>query len=1007
MSAATSTDASRNINSSKTKRDYIKTQLTIINNQIKHSMKQRDFIFGLCMLTGSVAFAASPFTGTSPEEAFANGGKYYLYQVESGKWLQSNRNDNGTNCWTTHAELGGIGFDIELRRPEGTNFEKGYQIFCYYTANGELNGSDEDRFFLDQGDRMLTEWIFEPTDGGYKIKVAAREVADDRQGRDGVAEDKYIGSDESNTYGGLSDDPSLFTWQLVSRDERIAKMKEEAAKNGSADATFLLPWNEHDRNNLRDRQWAVNDVNSFGGVIGLDGSQFYPVVERWHRIDHKASITLTDIPNGTYSFTVQGYYRDGEAVNDNPAESAETRRRAGTGNFVQAATYFAGTETGYFKSIFAEAKDASQDGFPAGVDLIDEDDIFIKTVYIPNSMGDAAVAFHQAADVDVADSATPYMNEWISAGVAEGALTVGVEKHANDDARHRDWLVYKRMYLRYDGEQIKDEDISGLQNQLKALIEEAEGLYQSAFMAEAIANAKNALATAQSSSSLIPAIDALQQAINRMKDSQGVIETYLATTEFFTDAEAQEKFDNAENRGGYEDALKTLRYARRRAASHKIKDIYEGVTAEELKKGGDFYIYNVGQQQFFSGGSDWGAHAALANPGIVVTLEPEEGVEDGMSFYINTHLRNGGPDDNPSQYLNYRGYCDCGRGDDFYFQAVEGKPGVYNILQNDYRDVHMAWYPWAGVDAGQGDETTVGTECRNLDPSDINAQWKVISVAERAKALESAAIDNPVDASFYISNPGFNQRMSDGEWSSSSNWADDRRGEGIWERGGNHNDFAWEYWNALDFEFNQNINEELPEGVYVAEVQGFYRNGNHDMQATNRDDDANNQLAGFYAGVDEVLLPNILEYMDMCPGEGHIATDITYEYEGEDRKEVAREAIGEIPMYVNEAEAWFHAGFYKTQLVFKHDGGPLFIGIYKESQATEEDWVVVDNFRLTFFGNKTTVEEVTGVTGVDEIVVDEANELKDNRIFNLMGIEVKNPTAPGLYIQNGKKFIVK
>ena len=281
------------------------------------------------MMTGGAAFAASPYTGTSPEEAFANGGKYYLYQVETGKWLQTNRHDNGDPSWTTHAELGGIGFDIELRRPEGGNFEKGYQIFCSFTNNGELNGSDEDRFFLDQGDRKLTEWIFEPSGEGYKIKVEAYQPENpDRQNRDGIAEDRYIGSDESNTFGGLSDDPTQFTWQLVSREERIAKMKEEAAKNGSADATFLLPWNERGRNDLRDREWSFIDINSYGG--GQDntgGNQYYPVTERWHRIDHKASITLTDIPNGTYSFTVQGFYRDEDIDWDN------TRLRAGSGRF--------------------------------------------------------------------------------------------------------------------------------------------------------------------------------------------------------------------------------------------------------------------------------------------------------------------------------------------------------------------------------------------------------------------------------------------------------------------------------------------------------------------------------------------------------------------------------------------------------------------------------------------------------------------------------------------------
>ncbi len=950
------------------------------------------------MMAGGAAFAASPYTGTSPEEAFANGGQYYLYQVETGKWLQTNRHDNGDLSWTTHAELGGIGFNIELRRPEEAGFEKGYQIFCHFTNNGELNGSDEDRFFLDQGDRMLTEWIFEPSGEGYKIKVAAREVKPGREARDGVAEDTYIGSDESYRFGGLSDNPTQFTWQLVSREERIAKMKADAAVNGSADATFLLPWNDHGRNDLRDREWSVIDVNSYGGGVGLGGNQYYPVVERWHRVDHKTSITVSDIPNGTYSFAVQAFYRDGEV------ESAETRLRAGTGTSVNAATYFAGTETGVVKSIFADAKTEAQDGYSYGADLLDEDYIVTSTVYVPNNMDEAGIAFSQAADVDVADMSTPYMNEWISAGVAEGSITLGIEKHASEDARFRDWLIYKRMYLRYDGEQIKGEDLSGLQAQLQALIDEAKNLYQSSYLVETIEAAENALATAKSSSTLIPAIDALQEAVNRMTESQGVIESYLATIRLFTDAEAQEKFDVAESRSDYENALKTLRYARRRAASEKINDIYEGTTAEELKKGGDFYLYNVGQQQFFSGGSDWGAHAALANPGIVVTLEPEEGVADGMSFYINTHLRNGGADDNPSQYLNYRGYCDCAKADDFYFQAVDGKPGVYNILQNDYRDVHMAWNPWASVDTNQGDETTVGTENRNLDPEDLNAQWKVISAAERLAALDRASLENPVDASFLIDNPGFNQRMSDESWVSTQRSADERLGYGIWERGANHNDFAWEFWNTSECEVSQMI-EDVPEGIYRAEVQALYRNGDHDMQATCRDDDGNNNLAVFYAGMDETPIANILDYMDLCPGEGNMADDVTYEINGEDKVEVAREHVGEVPKYVNEVVAWFHAGYYKNQIVFEHKGGPLFLGLYKDMQANEEDWIVADNFRIIYYGKDTTVDEV--LAGVEEIAVDEAVNNGDNRIFNLNGIEVKNPTVPGIYIQNGKKFIVR
>lgn len=42
--------------------------------------------------------------------------------------------------------------------------------------------------------------------------------------------------------------------------------------------------------------------------------------------------------------------------------------------------------------------------------------------------------------------------------------------------------------------------------------------------------------------------------------------------------------------------------------------------------------------------------------------------------------------------------------------------------------------------------------------------------------------------------------------------------------------------------------------------------------------------------------------------------------------------------------------------------------------------------------------------GINDAVV---NKVNDNRIFNLQGIEVSNTNAPGIYIQNGKKFVVK
>ncbi|MCM1519917.1 MAG: hypothetical protein NC098_03950 [Lachnoclostridium sp.] len=44
--------------------------------------------------------------------------------------------------------------------------------------------------------------------------------------------------------------------------------------------------------------------------------------------------------------------------------------------------------------------------------------------------------------------------------------------------------------------------------------------------------------------------------------------------------------------------------------------------------------------------------------------------------------------------------------------------------------------------------------------------------------------------------------------------------------------------------------------------------------------------------------------------------------------------------------------------------------------------------------------------GIDAIVADQT-KAQDNRVFNLMGIECKGNLTPGIYIQNGKKFVVK
>lgn len=57
---------------------------------------------------------------------------------------------------------------------------------------------------------------------------------------------------------------------------------------------------------------------------------------------------------------------------------------------------------------------------------------------------------------------------------------------------------------------------------------------------------------------------------------------------------------------------------------------------------------------------------------------------------------------------------------------------------------------------------------------------------------------------------------------------------------------------------------------------------------------------------------------------------------------------------------------------------------------------------LTFADDPVVLPPYVGITEISA-----PERPADNRIFNLMGIEVKAPLAPGIYIRNGKKFLVR
>ena len=893
------------------------------------------FALSLMALPG---FADSPYQGSVPAE-----GTYYLYQVESGRWLQPNMINHTGDDFSYRGSLGDVGFDIELKKQDGFN-DNGFKILTNFEGNGELRLEGTEKFWLNDGKN--SEWIFEPVEGQtnvYTIRLG----------------DRYIGYNSTSQlngtkllYGGLSDNPADGkSWQLISREERLEKMIAEAKTSGvAADATWLIPWNDRGMKNNRRNLWTREGA----GIDVPDGYlNSYPVIRVVDNVWMNEYMTLTGLPKGIYEFSVQAFYRDADW-----SEALYDRFENGTDNLK--AEYYAGTNTGKVMSIW-------KDGHNEKVN-----DTFTREVrgkWLPNGHTDAARAFRDY---------NAYINEYIEATVTDGTLKIGIKDP--DNTTPGNWMIYKRFYLRFVTDELPN-DIAPLQQELKDLLEEAGNLTPTKYLETAVSDASDKLENSNDYSELYEATTMLKEAISVVKGAEGDINNFVAIKEFFTDADAQAQFEAATTGAGYSQALQTLRYARRLAAAETHEDVFEGNEPAE----GKFYLYNVGRKMFLEGGSDWGAHAALGFQGVEMTFEDK----GNGAFIIKTGLKNDGHDQ-----LSHSGYMDGQFKDNetYMFIPVESKDGVYYMAHANNDQKYTMWDPYGRTDQGNNTELNVCTESTyEAAFGNPDAMWKLVTLKERTELLNEATKDSPVDATVYISAPGFNQRANLDAWKMEGGFY-------INQRGTNHSDFICEvYEGGTAAKLSQTISD-LPAGKYQVTVQGGYRHSNSDnvikdpaenwvrhaqLFAMTETIDSEEPIA--YAAEEENMatspLPNMLDESGKCPGEG-----------------TKKDGGFEFPNSSFEAPCFYRVGLYKTEPVTINvaQGQNLIIGINK-ADANTGDMIFVDNFRLSYLG---AVE-----TGVDTIAMPETVE--NAPIYNLQGIVVKNPTAPGIYIQNGKKFVVK
>ena len=919
-------------------------------------MKKQVLTLGIGLLSATLLNAQ---TSPWPGHAVGNGGEFYLYNVATGLWLQNN--NTVKDGWATAVNVGTRGLPITLEKTGAKTFKL---RSTFRGGNGVSNKiGDAGLLYWDMPAENVGAWDISPADNfqsihGYWLECDAM----------------VLGADNNLL---TTDKDKNSVWQLVTREERIADAKAKASVEHPVDVTWLIDAPDLATKNTTyklDFTAAPNTAHATyqGGWNIVTANT---IQEFWNTQTFDYHQTINGLPNGTYKFSVRGYYRDGSSETRDYTMYGYGADKFANGTEQLRATYYANGTSAPIMSLYAGAKTAPEEGFSFQAEREGGQG---SGLYVPNTPHEANYALWKGN----------YQNAEITVTVTDGTLKFGVRKEAGvvDD-----WCIISDFSLKYLGSKVLQTAEEALKG-LKAIIATTKAFKGAVAPAldkqytDAIQAADKAL-TSTDPVAINTATSALQKAYDAVAACAENYEALAKTveicktanknndTQFSTAiAEAENVAKTATADTDMKLALVNLRVARKIAAADKLPDIYKGAAAGA----GEFYFYNIASQKFLMGGSDWNTHAAVDVPGVLFTVTAE-----GDGFTIN---RFGGKDGN---YLGYNGYTDIPGKDVWAFIPVAGKKNVYNIVKGDNHAQGLAFAPQSNTDADEMMDkefwNTVSVEAAVA--KNANAEWKLVTKAERDALLATATETRPVDATHLLASPGFNRpAMLEG-------WITDNRSDfkdanlGVIDRGRRTNPVCEAYYQQM-FEVNQVVSN-LPEGYYQVNMTGYYRDGSREdlqQKVSNGTTPARHAMLYIeYKGKgNEVALPSIAAGINQCPGIG---------WKG---------AAGEQPDNVMDAAEYFESGLYKvyTRIIKVGPEGELTIGVTKDKQV-DSDWAVFDNFRLTYFGKHVSQEIIDGINTVKN------NSIENGKIYNLQGMEVKRPLKRGIYICNGKKFIVK
>ena len=335
---------------------------------------------------------------------------------------------------------------------------------------------------------------------------------------------------------------------------------------------------------------------------------------------------------------------------------------------------------------------------------------------------------------------------------------------------------------------------------------------------------------------------------------------------------------------------------------------------------GTYYIKNVATGKYFAAGSSWGTHAIIDNHGIDVKLNA---IQDGK-YTIDTQISNNG-----NNFLNG--------------EYTDGASFTWTFVATTATDGTPAFY----INNG---EKNLSAQNNNINlilstTTDDYAKWVFISEADRITDLANATTESGKDATWLIKGHNFGRNDTRNKaWQGVLSLKDTNGNADT------YTNLNTEKFNTNFFDVNQTI--KVPNGKYVLEVQGYYRNGNVANSAAAHLNGTENLLAKAYANSVEAPLLSI--YADA--GKVDVGT-------------TTNGINGKFPNSQLNASAFFSAGAYNLTLdpVVVSDG-TLKIGV-KKTEKVDQDWACFDNFRLTYYGPNVS-DRATSTTSPAEVAAD-------------------------------------